>query len=150
MFNLDATEDQLEFTTIFGSSKEGWMSEDWKDKTDNILPLLDAVIKDIPEAPYQEGTPQMQITSLDYSKFVGRIAIGRIFRGDLHENKDYILCKADGSNKKVRIKELFVFEGMGKTKVSTARSGDICSMVGIEGFEIGDTLADLENPEAYA
>ena len=147
MFNLDATEDQLEFTTVFGSSKEGWMSLDWKDKTDNILPLLDVVIKDIPEAPYKKGTPQMQITSLDYSKFVGRIAIGRIFRGDLHENKDYILCKSDGSNKKVRIKELFVFEGMGKTKVSTARSGDICSMVGIEGFEIGDTLADLENPE---
>ena len=147
MFNLDATEDQLEFTTVFGSSKEGWMSLDWKDKTDNILPLLDVVIKDIPEAPYKKGTPQMQITSLDYSKFVGRIAIGRIFRGDLHENKDYILCKSDGSNKKVRIKELFVFEGMGKTKVSTARSGDICSMVGIEGFDIGDTLADLENPE---
>ena len=147
MFNLDASEDQLEFTTVFGSSKEGWMSLDWKDKTDNILPLLDVVIKDIPEAPYKKGTPQMQITSLDYSKFVGRIAIGRIFRGDLHENKDYILCKSDGSNKKVRIKELFVFEGMGKTKVSTARSGDICSMVGIEGFDIGDTLADLENPE---
>jgi GTP-binding protein len=147
MFNLDATEDQLEFTTVFGSSKEGWMSLDWKDKTDNILPLLDVVIKDIPEAPYKKGTPQMQITSLDYSKFVGRIAIGRIFRGDLQENKDYILCKSDGSNKKVRIKELFVFEGMGKTKVSTARSGDICSMVGIEGFDIGDTLADLENPE---
>jgi GTP-binding protein len=147
MFNLDATEDQLEFTTVFGSSKEGWMSLDWKDKTDNILPLLDVVIKDIPEAPYKKGTPQVQITSLDYSKFVGRIAIGRIFRGDLHENKDYILCKSDGSNKKVRIKELFVFEGMGKTKVSTARSGDICSMVGIEGFDIGDTLADLENPE---
>ena len=147
MFNLDATEDQLEFTTVFGSSKEGWMSLDWKDKTDNILPLLDVVIKDIPEAPYKKGTPQMQITSLDYWKFVGRIAIGRIFRGDLHENKDYILCKSDGSNKKVRIKELFVFEGMGKTKVSTARSGDICSMVGIEDFDIGDTLADLENPE---
>ena len=147
MFNLDATEDQLEFTTVFGSSKEGWMSLDWKDKTDNILPLLDVVIKDIPEAPYKKGTPQMQITSLDYSKFVGRIAIGRIFRGELHENKDYILCKSDGSHKKVRIKELFVFEGMGKTKVSTARSGDICSMVGIEGFDIGDTLADLENPE---
>ena len=147
MFNLDATEDQLEFTTVFGSSKEGWMSLDWKDKTDNILPLLDVVIKDIPEAPYKKGTPQMQITSLDYSKFVGRIAIGRIFRGELHENKDYTLCKSDGSNKKVRIKELFVFEGMGKTKVSTARSGDICSMVGIEGFDIGDTLADLENPE---
>jgi len=147
MFNLDATEDQLDFVTIFGSSKEGWMSLDWKDKTDNILPLLDAVIKEIPEAPYKEGTPQMQITSLDYSKFVGRIAIGRIFRGDLIEGKDYILCKADGIRKKVRIKELHVFEGMGKVQVKTARAGDICSMVGIDDFEIGDTLADLENPE---
>ncbi len=147
MFNLDATEDQLDFVTIFGSSKQGWMSLDWKDKTDNILPLLDAVIEQIPEAPYNEGTPQMQITSLDYSKFVGRIAIGRIFRGDLEEGKDYILCKADGVRKKVRIKELHVFEGMGKIQVKTARSGDICSIVGIEDFEIGDTLADFENPE---
>ncbi|MBC8266137.1 MAG: translational GTPase TypA [Flavobacteriales bacterium] len=147
MFNLDATEEQLDFVTIFGSSKEGWMSLDWKDKTDNITPLLDAAISEIPEAPYNEGTPQMQITSLDYSKFVGRIAIGRIFRGDLEENKDYMLCKADGVRKKVRIKELYVFEGMGKAQVKTARSGDICSIVGIEGFEIGDTLSDLENPE---
>ncbi len=147
MFNLDATEDQLDFVTIFGSSKEGWMSLDWQDKTDNILPLLDTVISEIPEAPYKEGTPQMQITSLDYSKFVGRIAIGRIFRGDLEEGKTYMLCKANGVKKQVKIKELHVFEGMGKIQVKTARSGDICSIVGIEDFEIGDTLADFENPE---
>ena len=147
MFNLDASEDQLDFVTVFGSSKEGWMSLDWKEKTDNIQPLLDAVVDVIPEAPYNEGNPQMQITSLDYSKFVGKIAIGRIFRGDLVEGKDYILCKADGIKKKVRIKELHVFEGMGKVQVKTARSGDICSIVGIEDFEIGDTLADLESPE---
>ena len=147
MFNLDASEDQLDFVTVFGSSKEGWMSLDWKEKTDNIQPLLDAVIDVIPEAPYNEGDPQMQITSLDYSKFVGKIAIGRIFRGDLVEGKDYILCKADGIKKKVRIKELHVFEGMGKVQVKRARSGDICSIVGIDDFEIGDTLADLESPE---
>ena len=147
MFNLDASEDQLDFVTAFGSSKEGWMSLDWKEKTDNIQPLLDAVIDVIPEAPYNEGDPQMQITSLDYSKFVGKIAIGRIFRGDLVEGKDYILCKADGIKKKVRIKELHVFEGMGKVQVKKARSGDICSIVGIDDFEIGDTLADLESPE---
>ena len=147
MFNLDASEEQLEFVTIFGSSKEGWMNFDWKDKIDNIFPLLDTVIKEIPEALYNFGNSQMQITSLDYSKFVGRIAIGRIFRGELEEGKDYILCKSDGSEKKVRIKELHTFDGMGKLQVSSARSGDICSIVGIEGFEIGDTIADLENPE---
>ncbi|MDC0034467.1 translational GTPase TypA [Flavobacteriaceae bacterium] len=147
MFSLDASEDQLDFVTLFGSSKEGWMSLDWKEKTDNIQPLLDAVIEVIPQAPYNEGDPQMQITSLDYSKFVGKIAIGRIFRGDLFEGKDYILCKADGIKKKVRIKELHVFEGMGKVQVKKARSGDICSIVGIEDFEIGDTIADLESPE---
>tara|TARA_B110001454_G_scaffold215769_1_gene237797 strand:+ start:775 stop:2544 length:1770 start_codon:yes stop_codon:yes gene_type:complete len=147
MFNLDASEEQLEFVTIFGSSKEGWMNFDWKDKIDNIFPLLDTVIKEIPEAPYNSGDSQMQITSLDYSKFVGRIAIGRIFRGELEEGKDYILCKSDGSEKKVRIKELHTFDGMGKLQVSSARSGDICSIVGVEGFEIGDTIADLENSE---
>ena len=147
MFSLDASEDQLDFVTLFGSSKEGWMSLDWKEKTDNIQPLLDAVVEVIPEAPYNIGDPQMQITSLDYSKFVGKIAIGRIFRGDLLEGKDYILCKADGVKKKVRIKEPHVFEGMGKVQVKKARSGDICSIVGIEDFEIGDTIADLESPE---
>ena len=143
MFSLDASEDQLDFVTIFGSSKEGWMSLDWKVRTNNIQPLLDAVIEVIPEAPYNEGEPQMQITSLDYSKFVGKIAIGRIFRGDLVEGNDYMLCKAEGIKKKVRIKELYVFEGMGKVQVKKARSGDICSIVGIEDFEIGDTISDL-------
>ncbi|MDC9722865.1 MAG: translational GTPase TypA [Urechidicola sp.] len=148
MFALDATEDQLDFTTIYGSAKNGWMSTDWKDEKDNILDLLDAVLETIPEAPYNEGTPQMQITSLDFSSFTGRIAIGRVFRGDLEEGKDYMLCKRDGSTKKVRIKELHVFEGMGKAKVSKVRSGDICAITGLEGFEIGDTIADIENPEA--
>ena len=147
MVNLEATEEQLDFVTVFGSSKQGWMSLDWKDKTENILPLLDSIIEDIPVAPYNQGTPQMQITSLDYSKFVGRIAIGRIFRGDLVEGKDYMLCKKNGVKKKVRIKELYVFEGMGKTQVKTSRSGDICSIVGVEDFDIGDTISDLENPE---
>jgi GTP-binding protein len=143
MFSLDASEDQLDFVTVFGSSKEGWMSLDWKKRTNNIQPLLDTVIEVIPEAPYNEGEPQMQITSLDYSKFVGKIAIGRIFRGDLVEGNDYMLCKAEGIKKKVRIKELYVFEGMGKVQVKKARSGDICSIVGIEDFEIGDTISDL-------
>ena len=143
MFSLDASEDQLDFVTVFGSSKEGWMSLDWKVRTNNIQPLLDTVIEVIPEAPYNEGEPQMQITSLDYSKFVGKIAIGRIFRGDLVEGNDYMLCKAEGIKKKVRIKELYVFEGMGKVQVKKARSGDICSIVGIEDFEIGDTISDL-------
>ncbi len=147
MFALDATEDQLDFTTIYGSAKQGWMSEDWQEPTDNIIPLLDAVVDVIPEAPYRDGTVQMQITSLDYSSFTGRIAIGRVYRGDLEQNKDYSLCKADGTIKKVRIKELHVFEGMGKAKVERVRSGDICAVTGIEDFEIGDTIADLENPE---
>ncbi len=148
MFNLNATEEQMDFVTIFGSSKFGWMSHDWEKKTKDIVPLLQAVVDEIPEAPYREGTPQMQITSLDFSKFTGRIAIGRIFRGDLKAGQDLMLCKRDGVQKKVRIKELFVFEGLGKKKVDTARSGDICAIVGIEDFDIGDTLTDLENPEA--
>ncbi|MEZ7839281.1 MAG: translational GTPase TypA [Flavobacteriales bacterium] len=147
MFNLDATEDQLDFVTIYGSSKQGWMSTDWKNKTTDITALLDAVLETIPEAPYREGSPQMQITSLDFSSFKGRIAIGRVFRGDLEKGKDYMLCK-DGVNKKVRIKELFVFEGLGRVEVDTVRSGDLCAIIGLEDFEIGDTLADLENPEA--
>jgi GTP-binding protein len=148
MFALEATEAQLDFTTVYGSAKNNWMSTDWKNQTDNIIPLLDAVIESIPESPYNEGTPQMQITSLDFSAFTGRIAIGRIFRGDLEVAKDYMLCKADGTTKKVRIKELHVFEGMGKAQVDKVRCGDICAITGIEGFEIGDTIADLENPEA--
>ncbi len=148
MFALDATEEQLEFATIYGSAKNGWMNSDWKIETDNIIPLLDAILENIPEAPYREGTPQMQITSLDFSSFTGRIAIGRVFRGDLEEGKNYMLCKSDGSTKKIKIKELHTFEGLGKAKVSKVRSGDICAITGIEGFEIGDTIADLENPEA--
>lgn len=146
MFNVGASEEQLDFVTIFGSAKMGWFSDDWKNPTDNIFPLLDAVLESIPEAPYHEGTPQMQITSLDYSAFTGRIAIGRVLRGDLEVGKDYTLCTNDG-NKKVRIKELHTFVGLGKEKVNKVRSGDICAVVGIEGFEIGDTIADLENPE---
>jgi len=148
MFALEATEEQLDFVTIYGSAKNGWMSTDWKEPKDNILDLLDAVVESIPEAPYREGSPQMQITSLDFSAFTGRIAIGRVYRGDLEENKDYMLCKRDGSFKKVRIKELHIFEGMGKAKTSKVRSGDICAITGIEDFEIGDTIADMENPEA--
>jgi len=147
MFNLDASEDQLDFVTIYGSSKQGWMSTDWTKPTTDIIPLLDAVLETIPEAPYQEGTSQMQITSLDFSSFKGRIAIGRLFRGDLEKGKDYMLCK-EGVNKKVRIKELFVFEGLGRTEVDSVRSGDLCAIIGLDDFEIGDTLADLENPEA--
>ena len=146
MFNLDATEEQLDFVTLYGSSKQGWMSTDWKNPTDSITPLLDAVIETIPEAPYIEGTPQMQITSLDYSSFTGRIAIGRVFRGDLEVGKDYMLCKKN-EQKKVRIKELYEFVGLGREKVNKVRSGDICAIVGVEGFDIGDTIADAENPE---
>ncbi len=148
MFALDATEEQLDFTTIYGSAKNGWMSTDWKEMKTDITDLLDAVIENIPEAPYVEGTPQMQITSLDFSSFTGRIAIGRIYRGDLEVGKDYMLCRADGTNKKVRIKELHTFEGMGKDSVTKVRSGDICAITGIDDFEIGDTIADLEKPEA--
>ncbi len=148
MFALDATEEQLEFTTIYGSAKHNWMSTDWKNETDNIVPLLDAILKDIPEAPYKEGDAQMQITSLDFSSFTGRIAIGRVFRGNLEVGKDYALCKADGSTKKVRIKELHTFEGLGKAKIDKVRSGDICAITGIDNFEIGDTISSFENPEA--
>ncbi len=146
MFALDATEEQLAFETIYGSAKNGWMSYDWEKETDNITPLLDAILEKIPEAPYNDGDPQMQITSLDFSSFVGRIAIGRVFRGNLEEGKDYMLCKANGTLKKVRIKELHTFEGLGKDRASKVRSGDICAITGIDGFEIGDTISDLENP----
>ena len=150
MFNLDATEEQLDFETIYGSAKHGWMSTDWKKQTDNIVPLLDIILKVIPEAPYREGTLQMQITSLDFSSYVGRIAIGRVYRGDVHSGMDYILCQKDGKQKKIRIKELHVFIGLGKAQVDCVRSGDICAIVGLEDFEIGDTITDIENPEALA
>jgi GTP-binding protein len=148
MFNLDATEDQLDFKTLYGSSKHGWMSKDWKVKTDDITELLDTIIEVIPEAKYHSGDAQMQITSLDFSSFKGRIAIGKVYRGDLHEGQDYFLMKRDGSMKKNRVKELYVFEGLGRQQVKTVRSGDLCALVGIEDFEIGDTLSAIHNPEA--
>ncbi|MCG8311086.1 MAG: translational GTPase TypA [Cytophagales bacterium] len=148
MYNLNATEDQLDFEELYGSSKYGWMSRDWTVPTDNIRPLLDTILEVIPEAPYREGDPQMQITSLDYSNFLGRIAIGRVYRGDLAEGKEYALCKRDGEAKKVRIKELYVFVGLGREKVKKVRSGDLCAIVGMDDFEIGDTIADINNPEA--
>ncbi len=147
MFSLDATEEQLDFPTIYGSAKQGWFSTDWRKPTDNITALLDAIIEYIPEPQYLEGTPQMLITSLDYSPYVGRIAVGRVHRGELKEGMDVALCKKDGSVVKQRIKELDVFEGMGRTKVQSVGSGDICALIGIENFEIGDTIADLNEPE---
>ena len=148
MFSLDASEEQLDFPTIYGSAKEGWMSDDWTKPTDNILPLLDAIIEHIPAPKTLEGDAQMLITSLDYSSYVGRIAIGRVHRGTLREGMDIALMKKDGSIVKQRIKELHTFEGMGRKKVQEVSSGDICALVGIEGFEIGDTVADVNNPEA--
>ena len=147
MFNLDATEEQLDFETLFGSSKQGWMTTDLSKPSNNIVPLLDTIIENIDEAPYHEGTPQMQIASLDFSNYVGRIAIGRVFRGDLVEGKEYMLCKKAGNFVKSKIKELFVFEGLGREKVKEVRCGDICAIVGLDDFEIGDTIADLEHPE---
>lgn len=147
MFNLDATEEQLDFKTIYGSSKEGWMSHDWQQPTDNIFPLLDTVIEEIPAPEVRAGVPVMQITSLDFSSFVGRIAIGRVYQGSLKEGANLVLSKKDGTFKKVKIKELQVFEGLGKISVSEVVCGDICAVTGIEGFDIGDTLTDPENPE---
>ncbi len=148
MFNLNATEDQLNFPTLFGSAKQGWMSTDWRKPTDNILPLLDAIIEYIPAPQTLEGDAQMLITSLDYSNYVGRIAVGRVHRGTLREGMDIALMRKDGSISRQRIKELHTFEGMGRKRVSEVSSGDICALVGIEGFEIGDTVADINNPEA--
>ena len=148
MFNLDATEDQLDFRTIYGSAKQNWMSTDWKQPTDNITPLLDAIIENIPAPERIEGDAQMLVTSLDYSSYVGRIAVGRVHRGVIREGMDIALCRRDGSVSKQRIKELHVFEGMGRKKVSEVASGDICAIVGLEGFEIGDTISIPENPEA--
>jgi len=147
MCNLDATEDQLDFPTIYGSAKQGWMSTDYNQPTDNITPVLDAIIEYIPEPKVLEGDAQMLITSLDFSSYVGRIAIGRVHRGELREGMDIALCKKDGTTVRQRIKELHTFEGMGRKKVESVKSGDICALVGIEGFEIGDTVADLNNPE---
>ncbi|MDD3556478.1 MAG: translational GTPase TypA, partial [Proteiniphilum sp.] len=147
MFSLDATEEQLDFPTIYGSAKQGWMSDDWKKPSDNIIPLLDTIIRHIPAPRMREGTPQLLITSLDYSNYVGRIAVGRVHRGTLLPGKDYALCKRDGSIKKTRIKELNIFEGLGRAKVDGVSSGDICALIGIDGFEIGDSITDLEKPE---
>ena len=148
MFSLDATEEQLDFPTIYGSAKQGWMSVDWEKPTTDITALLDAIIKYIPEPQTLEGPAQMLITSLDYSKYVGRIAVGRVHRGELREGQDIVLCKRDGSQVKSKIKEIDVFEGLGRTKVQSVKSGDICAVVGIEGFEIGETIADALEPEA--
>lgn len=147
MFSLDATEDQLDFPTVYGSAKQGWMSDDWKKPSTNIIPLLDAIVKYIPAPKSREGTPQMLITSLDYSNYVGRIAVGRVHRGTLEPNKDYALCKRDGSINKIRIKEVDVFEGLGRVKTDAVLSGDICALIGIDGFDIGDTITNLEKPE---
>ena len=149
-YNLEATEDQLDFPVLYGSSKQGWMSTDWKVQTEDITPLLDTILEHIPPAPSFEGTLQMQITSLDYSSFVGRIAIGRVARGVIKENQPVSLVKRNGTIQKARIKELYTFEGLGKVKVQEVSSGDICAVVGIEGFDIGDTIADFEKPEQLA
>ncbi len=148
MFSLDATEEQLDFPTIYGSAKNGWMAKDFKTPSDDIIPLLDAIIEYIPEPKVEKGSLQMLITSLDFSSYVGRIAVGRIHRGEIESGQQVSLCKRDGSIKRSKIKELFVFQGMGKVKADIVKAGDICALVGIEGFEIGDTIAELENPEA--
>ncbi|MDP3436179.1 MAG: translational GTPase TypA [Bacteroidales bacterium] len=148
MFSLNATEEQLDFKTVYGSAKQGWMSLDWKKPTTDITALLDTIIDAIPGSEFNEGTPQMLISSLEYSPYVGRIAVGRIHRGILKPNMQVSLCKRDGSIEKSRIRELMVFEGLEKVKVTEVRSGDICAVVGIEGFEIGDTIADYETPQA--
>jgi GTP-binding protein len=146
-FNLEATEDQLDFPVIYGSSKQGWMSTDWKVPTTDIFALLDAVVANIPAPPMLEGTLQMQITSLDYSSFVGRIAVGRVHRGSIKENQPVTLIKRDGKMVKSRVKELYVFEGLGKIRTTEVKSGDICAVVGIDGFDIGDTISDFDAPE---
>jgi GTP-binding protein len=148
MFELGAEEWQLDFPTVYGSAKNNWMSEDWRNETDNIEPLLDMVIEHIPTFVPKEGNTQMLITSLDFSSFTGRIAIGRLQRGTLKEGQQISLVKRDGSIVKSKIKELYLFEGLGRKKVQEVETGDICALVGVEGFEIGDTVADLENPEA--
>ncbi len=147
MYELGAEEWQLDFPTVYGSAKNNWMSDDWKNETDSIEPLLDMVIEHIPTFNPQEGNTQMLITSLDFSSFTGRIAIGRLLRGSLKEGQRISLVKRDGSIVKSKIKELFTFEGLGRIKVKEVVTGDICAIVGLEGFEIGDTIADLENPE---
>lgn len=146
-FNLNATEEQLDFPTIYGSSKQGWMSTDWKKPSTDFTPLLDAILEHVPAPILNEGTPQMQITSLDFSSFVGRIAIGKVARGVLAENMPITLVKNGGGTARARIKELYTFQGLGRVKTDRVASGDICAVVGLEDFQIGDTIADYENPE---
>lgn len=148
MFSVGASEEQLDFPVIYGSAKNGWMSTDWQKPTEDITPLLDCVLENIPTPVFDEGNTQLLITSLDYSAYVGRIAVGRLQRGTIKEGQNVSLVKRDGSIVKSKVKEIFVFEGMGKLKVTEVQTGDICGIVGVEGFEIGDTIADIENPEA--
>ena len=150
MFNLDATEEQLDFPAIYGSAKNGWMSADWKDEKDDVTYLLDQVIEHVPSPPVNEGTLQLQITSIDFSNFIGRIAVGRVTRGTVIAGKQISLVKRDGSITKSKIKELYTFSGLGKSKTTEVTSGDLCAISGIENFEIGDTIADAENPEGMA
>ena len=148
MFNLNATEEQLDFKTIYGSAKQGWMSTDWRKPSNDITPLLDAILEEIPAPEQVEGTPQMLISSLEYSPYVGRIAVGRITRGELVSGMNISLCKRYDIIQKQKIKQLMSFEGLGKKNVERVGCGDICAVVGVDGFEIGDTIADYENPEA--
>ena len=148
MCALDASDEQLDFRTIFGSAKQGWMSEDWRNPTSDITPLLDAILEEIPAPKVVEGTPQMQVTSLEYSPYVGRIAVGKLTRGVLRTGQQVSLCKRYDVIEKHKIKQLMVFDGLGKANVDSVQCGDICAVVGIDGFEIGDTIADIENPEA--
>lgn len=147
MASLDASEEQLDFPTLFGSAKQNWMSEDYNNPTDTITPLLDAIVDHIPPPPMLEGPAQMLITSLDYSSYVGRIAVGRVHRGTISENSDIVLCRRDGSVVRQKIKELNTFEGLGRAKASSVSSGDICAIIGLESFEIGETVADASAPE---
>ncbi len=148
MFSLGATEEQLDYKTVYGSAKQGWMSHVWNQPTDSLVPLLDTIIDEIPDAAVVEGTPQMLITSLEYSSYIGRIAVGKITRGELRVGQNVTLAKRDGvTMQRSRIKELMIFEGLGKKKVESVPCGEICAMTGIEGFEIGDTICDYENPE---
>ena len=148
MLNLDATEEQLDFQTIYGSAKNGWMSTDWHKPTTDLTALMDTIIEHVPAPEMLDGTPQMLITSLDYSPYLGRIAVGRVHRGALKNGQNVTLAKKDGSKVRCKIKELHTFAGMGRAKVDEVKSGDICALIGIEGFEIGDTICDFENPEA--
>ena len=147
MFSLNATDDQLDFKTLYGSAKQGWMSEDWRKPTTDITALLDAILSEIPAPEHNPGTPQMLISSLEYSPYVGRIAVGRVTRGELKSGMNISLCKRYDIIQKQKIRDLMVFDGLGKTKVDTVQCGDICAVVGLDGFEIGDTIADFENPE---